>query len=115
MSSTSLQGYPKSRRLLNKKDFDTLKIDSVKAFAHPIICYSKSSDKSRNYSRIGFSVSKKIGLSHERNRLKRILKELFRKDSRIKTVSKDLLIVIIKKPDSEDQLLTAFKKILALL
>jgi len=113
MNSSSLQGFPKSRRLLNKKDFDNLKIDSVKTFAHPLVCFSKSSDNLRSYSRIGFSVSKKIGLSHERNRYKRILKEIFRKEIRLKSVSKDFLVVIIKKPDSEDRLLAAFKKILS--
>ena len=83
--------FEKQFRLLSASDFSELKVDSL-SFKKPslIIYYKKNSF---NQSRIGLSVPKKIGKSHDRNRLKRILREFFRQ-SKFKFLGADVLIVV---------------------
>jgi ribonuclease P protein component len=83
--------FEKQFRLLSASDFSELKVDSL-SFKKPslIIYYKKNSF---NQSRIGLSVPKKIGKSHDRNRLKRILREFFRQ-SKFKFLGADILIVV---------------------
>jgi ribonuclease P protein component len=112
MNPIALHGFPKSCRILTKKDFEYLRDKSNKSFVHPIICFHKSSLVDVPTSRVGFSISKKIGKAHDRNRYKRILKELFRHSHQLRSLRKDLLFVIIKKPDNEDQLRSSFTKLI---
>jgi len=83
--------FEKQFRLLSVSDFSELKVDSL-SFKKPslIIYYKKNSF---NQSRIGLSIPKKIGKSHDRNRLKRILREFFRQ-SKFKFLGADVLIVV---------------------
>lgn len=111
MNSFSLQAYPKTCRLLTKRDFDHLKKDSSRIFVHPIVCFYKPS-LSTSCSRLGISVSTKIGKSHTRNRIKRIIREYFRKDCHIRTKQADLLLVLIKAPSSELELENSLRRIL---
>ncbi len=112
MNSIALHGFPKSCRILTKKDFEYLRDKSSKSFVHPLICFHKPSLVEVPSSRVGFSISRKIGKSHDRNRYKRILKELFRHNHELRSRKKDLLFVLVKKPDSEDQLKSSFIKLL---
>jgi len=112
MNSIALHGFPKSCRILTKKDFEYLRDKSNKSFVHPLICFHKPSLVEGSGSRVGFSISRKIGKSHDRNRYKRILKELFRHDHQLRSLRKDLLFVLIKKPDNEDQLKNSFNKLI---
>jgi ribonuclease P protein component len=83
--------FEKKFRLLSARDFSELKVDSL-SFKKPslIIYYKKNSF---NQSRIGLSVPKKIGKAHDRNRLKRLLREYFRQ-SNFKFLGADILIVV---------------------
>jgi ribonuclease P protein component len=84
-------GFDKKFRLLSASDFSELKVDSL-SFKKPslIIYYKKNSF---NQSRIGLSVPKKIGKAHDRNRLKRIIREYFRQ-SQYKFLGADILVVV---------------------
>lgn len=83
--------FEKKFRLLSASDFSELKVNSL-SFKKPslIIYYKKNLF---NQTRIGLSVPKKIGKAHERNRLKRIIREYFRK-SAYKFLGMDILFVV---------------------
>lgn len=83
--------FEKIFRLLSASDFSQLKVDSL-SFKRPslIIYYKKNSF---TQTRIGLSVPKKIGKSHDRNRLKRLIREFFRQSS-YKFLGCDILFVV---------------------
>jgi ribonuclease P protein component len=83
--------FEKNFRLLSARDFDELKVGSSSYKKAALIVYFKKN--SYNQSRIGLSVPKKIGKSHDRNRLKRIMREFFR-TSPYKFLGTDILLVV---------------------
>lgn len=84
-------GFEKKFRLLSARDFDELKVGSSSYKKAALIVYFKKN--SYNQSRIGLSVPKKIGKAHDRNRLKRLMREFFR-TSPYKFLGYDILLVV---------------------
>ncbi len=83
--------FEKKFRLLSASDFSELKVDSLSYKKPSLIIYYKKNPF--NQTRIGLSVPKKIGKSHERNRLKRLIREFFRQ-SDYKFLGTDILFVV---------------------
>lgn len=84
-------GFEKKFRLLSARDFEELKVGSSSYKKAALIIYYKKN--SFNQSRIGLSVPKKIGKSHDRNRLKRLMREFYRTSS-YKFLGYDILLVV---------------------
>jgi ribonuclease P protein component len=71
------QKFSKERKILSPKEFK-LVLDGGKRFRTPsFIVFVKPSAFKRG--RLGISVSRQMGKAHERTRIKRILREAFRK------------------------------------
>lgn len=87
------KGFGKNFRLLSASDFARLKKNAQLFKSHTFFIYYKSNnDLSLTHARVGIAVSKKVGKAHDRNRLKRIIRELFRQHH-LKNKNFDYLIV----------------------
>lgn len=104
--------FPKSYRVLLKKDFSYLRDQSRKDFESPLIIYSKASRLSLSHARLGMSISSKQGNSVRRNRLKRLIREEFRKNPLRHTLPLDILVVGAHKIVDEVQLVHSLKNAL---
>ena len=80
-------------RLKSAQDFSYLKTDSQLLKSKWLRFYFKKSKDESELTRVGFSVSKKVGCAGRRNRVKRLLREQFR-NSEWKLLGKDILIVV---------------------
>jgi ribonuclease P protein component len=112
MTSESSFSFPKSAKLTHKKDFEYLREQSRKLFAPPLVCYYKKSRLESSQTRLAFSVSRKIGKSHDRNRFKRLMKEYFRTHPAYTQCGKDVLFVITRRPESEKILMESYAQLL---
>ena len=69
--------FDKTRRLLNKKDYDHVFCQAKKAVTDELIILHRTN--CLGYARIGLALSKKmIAKANQRNRVKRIVRESFR-------------------------------------
>ncbi|MBI1345355.1 ribonuclease P protein component [bacterium] len=75
-SKPQRQGFPKSSRLLTRADFEPVYRFRCKAGDGTLLVFALPNH--RTSTRIGLSVSKKLGNAVVRNRLKRLLREAFR-------------------------------------
>ncbi len=71
--------FPKSKRLLKKRDFSFLKKNSFCYFGRSIYIHWRPTHNPK--SRLGITVTKKYAKSHDRNLFKRYVREAFRKTS----------------------------------
>jgi ribonuclease P protein component len=68
--------FPKASRLLKKSDFQRVYHKGTKLFGSLILVYANSTDLPT--ARLGISVPKRFGKSHDRNFFKRQIRETFR-------------------------------------
>ena len=85
--------FPKCNRLLSVEDFSYLRKDSKRIKGRNFIIYYKDSLVGVGLTRIGISVSKKVGNAVFRNTYKRLIREFFR-TSEFKNLGLDILIVL---------------------
>lgn len=71
------RGFPKSRRLLTKRDFETVFREGRKVVRPSLVFYVRPLPEGAE-PRVGFAVSRKVGKAVVRNRVKRRLREIFR-------------------------------------
>lgn len=76
ITAMSEYGYPKKERLLKRGGYLSLSRDGKKCHKKHFLCIYKRRGGTR--SRLGITVSKKVGKAVIRNRLKRMCREFFR-------------------------------------
>ncbi len=97
-------GLSKEYKLLNSQDFSYLRSGS-KQFACPSFkVYFKKSQFNLEHSRLGISVTKKVGNAVRRNRTKRIIREFFRTESVFRAKGLDFLVVVSPRLYKSDDL-----------
>ena len=92
----SSENYPKISRLLTKGDFAHLKSESSCSKSKWLMAFHKESLIDSGKTRVGISASKKVGNAVKRNRVKRQIRESFRK-SEFKELGRDILVVVHPK------------------
>ncbi len=69
--------FKKTQRLLKKSDYDHVFVQAKKIVTTDFVLLSK--ENNLGYARLGLALSKKmIAKAHDRNRIKRLLRECFR-------------------------------------
>lgn len=84
--------FPKNYRLRKRYEFESLKNSGMRIQNHLfIINYAQNS--TFNASRLGITITKKTGNAVVRNRIKRLVRETFRKNRHILTQFYDINVI----------------------
>ncbi len=70
--------FTKEKRLLRKEQFDSVLNDGYKVVCRDFVIVASNSSSPNGLSRLGLIVSKKVGNSVSRNRIKRCVRDQFR-------------------------------------
>jgi len=92
--------FPATRRLSGTLRFAAVFEAKIKQSAGPLVAYSLPNELQR--TRLGLSVSRRLGTAVRRNRIKRMLREAFRLHKGDITQGYDLVIVV--RPHEPKQL-----------
>ena len=90
--SPKKEGFSKKERLRLNKDFERVFKEGKKIWIDKYLLIIYTSNN-LGYRRLGLVVSSKIGKASERNRVKRILREVFRRNKDLFPESSDLIII----------------------
>jgi len=90
MPKQSDQRFPKSLRLVSKLDFDRVFRDGFVASDAVLVMHAVRGKEA--WTRIGLSVSKRVGNSPIRNRWKRLIREAFRRQKVELPIGLDLVV-----------------------
>ena len=71
--------FPKKKRLLSSEDFHSLRKESRTISGDGFKMLLKPASNRKGTSRLGMVVSSKVGKAVKRNRIKRLVREVFRK------------------------------------
>ena len=86
--------FAKEQRIRKKTEFDAVFARRQRAFEGPIGVYVAPNQQP--HSRLGISMSRKLGIAAQRNRIKRLLRESFRLQQHDLPAGWD--IVVVPKP-----------------
>jgi ribonuclease P protein component len=85
------EGLRREERLRSKKDFETIAKEGTRRHTKNFLVITRKND--RGFSRLGAVASKKLGKAVERNRVKRLMREFFRRNKERLPRSTDYVIV----------------------
>lgn len=88
------EGFPKRARLLKRSEFLRLSRAGKKSQTAHFVVLKKTNDKGDN--RLGITVSTKVGNAVARNRIKRLVREFFRRHSGELPSPQDIVIIARK-------------------
>jgi ribonuclease P protein component len=103
---THTEGLPKEKRLRRKKEFAQVFAQARKRHSPHLLFLTR--ENGGGHSRIGLTVSRKVGNAVVRNRIKRMLRESFRRLER--DVWPPLDVVVIARKGAADLDYEAVKK-----
>ena len=105
--------FPKKCRLLKENDYKAVYEGGRKVKAWPILAYVRPNGL--EYSRLGMAVSKKVGHSPRRNRVKRIFRESFRLSRHELPAGYDLILIPLDRARDYtlDEVQRALKRLFA--
>ena len=101
------QRFPKSVRIRRQSEFDL--VYSSRTFAADNVLVAKATRNGLEVTRVGLSVSRKVGNAVVRNRWKRVIREAFRKQRL--TLPKGIDLVIRPKKGAECDYEAVFRSI----
>lgn len=90
MSTQSDERFPKSLRLVSPLDFDRVFLEGVVASDSVLVIHAVRGKQT--WTRIGLSVSKRVGNSPIRNRWKRLIREAFRRQKMELPLAIDMVV-----------------------
>jgi ribonuclease P protein component len=91
----SPSSFTKKERILKRADFVTLKRRGKRGYAKGFIIIT--TPNRGNITRLGITVSKRVGNAAKRNRLKRLIREFFRLHKNAMPKGYDIMIVALKE------------------
>ncbi len=88
------EGFPKKARLTKRSEYLRLSREGRRVHTPHFVVITKKNEKGQN--RLGVTVSRKVGNAVVRNRIKRLLRELFRRHQRGNPRQQDIVIIAKK-------------------
>ena len=83
--------FPKRARLAKRSQFLTLSRDGKRFHTSHFVVLSKANDAGEN--RLGITVTTRVGNSVARNRIKRLVREFFRRNDRDASSAQDIVVI----------------------
>ena len=85
------QGFPRERRILKRGDYLRVQREGWRAATRYFVFLLRPNELPHN--RLGLVVSAKVGKAHVRNRIKRVLREVFRRTSPLEGLGLDMVVI----------------------
>ncbi|MFO8163530.1 MAG: ribonuclease P protein component [Thermodesulfobacteriota bacterium] len=92
--------FKKEERILKKGEFISLKLQGKKYYTKNFAIIIN--DNGRDITRLGIIVSKRVGNSVKRNRIKRLIRESFRLNKKKIPKGYDVIIIVLRRNNKFD-------------